>query len=210
MAQIKTCPSCDCIIKYYPQPEKDSCSCTCHGKISEFDRGTIREGFRRSATIGWFAKHYHTTEDEIADILHLPKNKAAREKLHRDHNFYDHGFGEERSLERKLEFYSEFLEGGSLEDGGEDGDFERFQPCCYMDRNDPEFLRLKKIAETIPESDDPRSEVRRIWILKRFMEYQGPEWEKAEAHMLELLNQLNWKVSPHLRALADGGLHHEK
>ena len=49
-------------------------------------------------------------------------------KQHRDFLFYDHGFGEH--IESRFDRYGLFLE---------DGDFEKWQPVCYMNKDGDEF-----------------------------------------------------------------------
>jgi len=87
---------------------------------------------------------------------------------HRDYCFYDHG-SSSSTFEIRLETYGLYLE---------DGDFEKFQPACYMDRHSEEFLKLKDIANSIPISNDPAHETRRVWALNRFTDYRSKEWIK--------------------------------
>lgn len=56
--------------------------------------------------------------------------------------------------DERCEEYSNFLE---------EGDFEYFQPCCYMDRNTSEFKRKL---------------LRALWIINRFTEWKGTDWKQ--------------------------------
>jgi hypothetical protein len=87
---------------------------------------------------------------------------------HREYCFNDHGLGS-YTLEIRMETYGLYLE---------EGDFEKFQPVCYMDRHSEEFLKLKYIANSIPISNNPVHETRRVWILNRFTDYRSEEWIK--------------------------------
>jgi hypothetical protein len=76
---------------------------------------------------------------------------------HREYCFNDHGLGS-YTLEIRMETYGLYLE---------EGDFEKFQPVCYMDRHSEEFLKLKYIANSIPISNNPVHETRRMDKIKR-------------------------------------------
>ena len=88
------------------------------------------------------------------------------DKKHREYCFYNHG-QENNMLELRMEGYGLYLD---------EGDFEKFQPVCYMDKHSKEFLKLKEEAKLISISDDAVKETRRLWILNRFTDYQSDEW----------------------------------
>ena len=113
----------------------------------------------------------------IARLLKIPIEDVCKilgydvktmDEEHRDYCFYDHG-SSSSTFEIRLETYGLYLE---------DGDFEKFQPACYMDRHSEEFLKLKDIANSIPISNDPAHETRRVWALNRFTDYRSKEWIK--------------------------------
>jgi len=97
--------------------------------------------------------------EKVCDILGYPRDKAGRVAAHKDYNFYEGDW---------MEYYGFFLE---------EGDFEKWQPICYMDKTSDKFLNLRQEAYHISKSDDPRMEARRYWILQRFTTYQGKEWK---------------------------------
>jgi len=150
--------------------------------IDDFEKTIIREAFRRSARLIDLATIYQVSEDEIADIIGLPKDPKERWEIFRDTCFYDHGNGDVQ-LDRRMEFYAEFLH---------EGDFEKWHPCCYLPRDDPEFIALKAEAEAIPKSEDPRIEVRRLWIMNRFTIYKSPEWDVLLEQIKETLAKTGW------------------
>lgn len=115
--------------------------------------------------------------EAVCDVLNYPKDNEGVIKAHQDYNFYYHGQDEDIIFHR-FEEYSLFLH---------EGDFEKWQPVCYMDKNSDEFNRLKEEAQRIPESNDKVSEARRYWILMRFPIYQEDEWkvlrDKLNSHI---------------------------
>lgn len=158
-------------------------------QLSDLDRTVIKEAWNRSAPIEWLANYYKLTSDEIAKLVGLPKNKRARDKLHRDNCFYSHGYAV-NLLDLRAEWMGISLEG----DFEKDGDFEKFQPACYMEKNDPKYLALKKEAESIPETIDPISELRRLWILARFVEFQMEDWERIMKTAEDWERMYGWQV----------------
>ena len=115
--------------------------------------------------------------EQICDILGYPSDEYGRDKASRDYNFYEHGTDE---MER-YNLYSIFLQ---------EGDFEKWQPVCYMDKASDEFLNLKAEADDIPKSADPVVEMRRLWILNRFTIYQKGEWKRLR----DLSTIQMWKI----------------
>ena len=99
------------------------------------------------------------------------------DKKHREYCFYNHG-QEDKMLELRMEGYGLYLD---------EGDFEKFQPVCYMDKHSKEFLKLKDEAKLISISDDPVKETRRLWILNRFSDYQSDEWVNLRTKYLETI-----------------------
>lgn len=110
------------------------------------------------------AKLIKTPIENVCKILGY--DIETMDKNHRDYCFYNHGKSAEM-FELRLEEYGLYLD---------EGDFEKFQPACYMDKNSTEFLKLKENAKLIPISDEPVKETRRLWILNRFTYYQSEEW----------------------------------
>ena len=113
----------------------------------------------------------------IARLLKIPIEDVCKilgydvktmDEEHREYCFYDHGVGDD-VLELRMETYGLYLE---------EGDFEKFQPVCYMDRHSEEFLKLKDIANSIPININHVKETRRLWILNRFTVYRSKEWIK--------------------------------
>ena len=102
--------------------------------------------------------------ETVCDVLGYPHDSEGRMNAHQDYNYYYHGMN---CGNEKLETYILYL--------GE-GDFEKWQPVCYMDKNSDEFLKLREEANQIPKSDNIEEEVRRLWILQRFPVYVGKEW----------------------------------
>ncbi len=105
--------------------------------------------------------------ETICDILEYPKDVEGRVRAHQEYNFNYHGKDENIIFDR-FEQYGFYLK---------EGDFEKWQQVCYMDKDGDEFNRLKEEAERIPKSNDPESEARRYWILMRFPIYQEDEWK---------------------------------
>jgi len=72
----------------------------------------------------------------------------------------------------RAEFYSKFLH---------DGDFEKWQPCCYMKHDSKEFQLMALAAQ--------REYQRALWILNRFTIYNSPDWNR-------LCNKIheNWRT----------------
>ena len=102
--------------------------------------------------------------EDVCKILNY--NIETMDEEHREYCFNNHGL-DAKVLEHRMNAYSLFLE---------EGDFEKFQPVCYMDRHSKEFLKLKDDATLIPISNDSVKETRRLWILNRFTDYQSEEW----------------------------------
>ena len=102
--------------------------------------------------------------ETVCDVLGYPHDSEGRMNAHQDYNYYYHGMN---CGNEKLETYILYL--------GE-GDFEKWQPVCYMDKNSDEFLKLREEANLIPKSDNTEEEARRLWILLRFPVYVGKEW----------------------------------
>ena len=111
--------------------------------------------------------------EQVCDIMGYPKDKYGRNKAAKDYNFYE--------IDR-VYFYTIFLH---------EGDFEKWQPACYMDKLSDEFLNLKAEADDIPPSTDPVMEMRRLWILNRFTIYQKKEWTR-----LRDLGKIQWMKIP--------------
>lgn len=109
------------------------------------------------------AKSMKIPVETVCDVLDYPHDREGRMKAHQDYNYYNHGTG---GIDR-LEEYGLFLQ---------EGDFEKWQPVCYMDKDSDEFLKLREEANQIPKSDNTEEEVRRLWILLRFPVYVGKEW----------------------------------
>jgi hypothetical protein len=145
--------------------------------IDDSEKELIKEIFRRSAWIGDIARIYQVYEDVIADIIGLPKNKKERWKIFQDTCFYDHGHGD-KTLEIRMNDYGIFLE---------DGDFEKFMPCCRMSHWNPLFWIRKFQAKMIPKSNDPIKKLRRNWILNKFPKFKGKEWTKLEFERREVM-----------------------
>ena len=104
---------------------------------------------------------------QVEDVCKiLDYDVETMDKKHREYCFYNHG-QEEKMLELRIEGYGLYLD---------EGDFEKFQPVCYMDKHSKEFLKLKEEAKLISISDDAVKETRRLWILNRFTDYQSDEW----------------------------------
>jgi len=99
---------------------------------------------------------------EICDILGYPKDYDGRVAAHKDYNFYDHG------VDHRAEFYSFFLQ---------EGDFEKWQPASYMNKNSIEYNEMLSEARCILETNNPRDEARRYWILMRFANYQKEDFK---------------------------------
>ena len=104
---------------------------------------------------------------QVEDVCKiLDYDVETMDKKHREYCFYNHG-QENNMLELRMEGYGLYLD---------EGDFEKFQPVCYMDKHSKEFLKLKEEAKLISISEDSIKETRRLWILNRFTDYQSDEW----------------------------------
>ena len=135
------------------------------------------------------AKMLEITTEQVCSILgYDPKNW---ENQHKDYCFFSHGMNhsEEDHIDLRFEIYAYFLQ---------EGDFERYQPACYLSRDSKEFQELKAEAEAIPDSKDPVEQLRKLWILERFTVYQSKEWTDYQEKIIELRKQI-----PGLNELAE-------
>ena len=120
---------------------------------------------------------------EVCGVMGYPEDQHGRDKAAREYNFYD--------IDR-VYFYSTYLQ---------DGDFEKWQPVCYMNKLSVEFLNLQQEANHIPTSTDPVMEMTRLWILNRFTVYQKEEWKrildlgKIQLAKIPELAQLSKKIA---------------
>ncbi len=99
------------------------------------------------------------------------------DEQHREYCFNNHGI-KDKAIELRMEGYGVYLN---------EGDFEKFQPMCYLDKHSPEFLKLHEQVKLIQISDDPVKEARRLWILNRFTNYQSDEWKKLRDQQHETI-----------------------
>ena len=123
---------------------------------------------------------------QVEDVCKiLDYDVETMDKKHREYCFYNHG-QENNMLELRMEGYGLYLD---------EGDFEKFQPICYMDKHSKEFLKLKEEAKLISISDDAVKETRRLWILNRFTDYQSDEWvDLRNAHQKTTLKILGSNI----------------
>ena len=133
--------------------------------------------------------------EKICEILNYPNDIEGREKAHKDYNYLNHGEGEKID---RVESYILYLK---------EGDFEKWQPVCYMDNKSDEYLRLKEEADSIPKSNDPESETRRYWIRMRFQKYQETEWGKLKDNFLIHASNIPEWFELHERISHDKMLH---
>jgi len=130
-----------------------------------------------------FLQEHHFSADTIADsldmkveticdVLGYPHDLKGRVAAHKDYNFYE---GD------RAEYYGFFLE---------EGDFEKWQPVCYMDKSSDEFLKLQAEAIAIPQTYIPILEARRYWILLRFPEYQKNEFKVLRDKFVAEINKV--------------------
>jgi len=75
-------------------------------------------------------------------------------------------------FDSRIEYYSKFLE---------DGDFEYWQPVCYMDLDDPERVRRFK---------------RFLWIATRFPKWHSDIWNKIGIFHARLFMDLGERHRP--------------
>jgi len=85
-------------------------------------------------------------------------------------------------VDDKADIYSQFLE---------EGDFERYQQYCYMDKDSREYILEKEIVDNLIVEGTDRYKCRVLWIKSRFTEYCGYEWKKLLIEKNELLKQIN-------------------
>jgi len=79
-----------------------------------------------------------------------------------------------------------------------DGDFEYWQPCCYMDKNSDEWKQKKKEADSLKFESKlninsiryKAEELRTMWIKSRFFEYQSSEWLDWEHEFVKLYEEI--------------------
>ena len=109
----------------------------------------------------------------VCEIVGYPKDEEGRVAAQKNYNFYEFG------IDHKMEYYGLFLQ---------EGDFEKYQPVCYMDHSSTEFLNLQQEASHIPKTNDYRKEARRYWILMRFEHYQDTEWGVCRNKFLDNAN----------------------
>ena len=125
------------------------------------------------------AEKLDITIDEVCNILNYPLDPKLMIKQHRDFLFYDHGFGEH--IGSRFDRYGLFLE---------DGDFEKWQPVCYMNKDGDEFKNLKNEAEKIKLTKNPVKEARRLWIMLRFEIYQCDNYKLLVKEFARFLLQI--------------------
>ena len=125
------------------------------------------------------AKKMNVKIDEICEVLCYSLDPEIMTKQHKDFLFYNHGFGDH--IENRFDCYGLFLE---------DGDFEKWQPVCYMNRNGEEFKNLKNEAEEIQPIARPVKEARRLWIMMRFEVFQSKNYKLLEKELNRFLTQI--------------------
>jgi len=134
-------------------------------KIPESTIKTVKKYQKLTMPPQLIAKSLKLSIEQVCDILGYPTDQKSMLNHHKDFCFYDHGVG--NHIDYRLESYGFFLE---------DGDFETWQPVCYMDKSSTQFFYLKKKAEEILPSNNPIKETRRLWINLRFCAYQSSEY----------------------------------
>ena len=116
---------------------------------------------------------------DVCDALDYSLDPELMMKQHKDFLFYNHGFGDH--IESRFDCYGLFLE---------DGDFEKWQPVCYMDKNSEKFRNLKNEAEKIPLVETPEKEARRLWIMLRFEVFQSKNYKLLEKELNRFIKQI--------------------
>jgi len=123
---------------------------------------------------------------DIAKILKIPVEDVCKimgfdietmDEQYREYCFNNHGM-KDKVFELRMEGYGLYLN---------EGDFEKFQPVCYLDKHSQKFLKLHEQVKLIQILDDPVKETRRLWILNRFTNYQSDEWKKLRDQHTEAL-----------------------
>lgn len=87
-----------------------------------------------------------------------------------------------------------------MEDYGfylEDGDFEKYQPCCYYNGGYTidKWKRLKEEADKLYNTAIPgtieydRQELRIAWIRGRFIIWYSDEWQSYQNKIIDLMNK---------------------
>ena len=133
---------------------------------------------------------------DIAKILKIQAEDVCKiigfdvetmDEQHREYCFNNHGI-EDKIFELRMEAYGLFLN---------EGDFEKFQPVCYIDKHSQEYLKLHDQVKLIQISDDPIKETRRLWILNRFTNYQSEEWKKLRDKQFETIVKIPGSIIIH-------------
>jgi len=65
----------------------------------------------------------------------------------------------------------------------QDGDFEKYQPNCYLDKGSKDWLIAMRDSEAIW--------CRAIWIKNRLTNYYGPEWHELNTKLLFSFDMIN-------------------
>lgn len=142
------------------------------GELNDYDREVIKRLWRQSTPPEKLARQWQCDVELIWDLIGAPKDKKARIAFQKDNCYFDHGMGDmENHQEIRMEFYGEFLD---------DGDFERYQPCCYMSWYNPYKIVMFARAKMIRKTTNPHREVRRLWILNRFTMFQSAAWKAID------------------------------
>ena len=138
----------------------------------------VKTLYHYSASPEQIAKFYRCDVETIIDILGLNNlNKKEIDRIHREKNFFEHGRSEEVTFNIRMEHYGLFLH---------EGDFEFYQPFCYMSHWNPFFWIFKLRVNLIRDSKDPVKQRRKNWLVMRFLKYQGEKWSRLEEQNIEL------------------------
>lgn len=136
-------------------------------KLTIHQKDEIKSLIQKCFSIPQIVNKLKLSVNDVCEFVDCPNDMNEMIKRHKDFCFYDHGLGES-GLDERFEDYSLFLN---------EGDFEKWQPVCYMKHDEPEFIKLKKEADSLINSFPDKSyewlreEVRINWIILRFFDF---------------------------------------
>ena len=84
----------------------------------------------------------------------------------------------------RLQYYGIFLN---------EGDFEYWMPCCFIDKTSQEWNKKKSEADLldINSTKSKTEKIRTVWIKNRFTEYDGEKWNRYHKFFNELLLEID-------------------
>ena len=100
---------------------------------------------------------------------------------------YEYWIKEYSSVEKRVQEYLSMHADIVMERYGlflEEGDFELWQPFCYMDKTSRKYTFMKQQVKVDYTKNTPRH----LWIRSRFVTYLSNEWKEYMIRIDECIN----------------------